>query len=76
MRLSKEGAFDILMKILSRSRYTNAILRRWWILRGEKSREESARSAQARVKAAAAVSGVGFHALLTFVVPLQILNTG
>ena len=40
MRLPKEGAFDILMKILSRSRYTNAILRRWWILRGEKSRVE------------------------------------
>ena len=40
------------------------------------SRQESARSAKARVKAAAAVSGVGFHALLTFVVPLQLLNAG
>ena len=28
------------------------------------------------MKAAAAVSGVGFHALLTFVVPLQLLNAG
>ena len=38
MRLPKEGAFDIYTQILSRLIDTNAILRRWWILRGEKSR--------------------------------------
>ena len=36
--LPKEGAFDICMQILSRLSYTNAIPRRWWIPRGEKSR--------------------------------------
>ena len=43
MRLPKEGAFDIHTEILSHSSYTNAIPRRWWILRGEKSRGGGAR---------------------------------
>ena len=38
MRLPKEGAFDIVTQILSCLTYTNAIPRRWWILRGQKSR--------------------------------------